>query len=518
MLSSLAANQSRADPEGLKRAYFNARATAGMLTYINENFLHAPSTDLSRDVVHFLINLMLAQATEIFMEKLVDEKKAAGLVARTANQVASMYNALVDEMKEHQGKGIFDRNWMSVLQCKQKYYASVAQFYKAKADDAAGKHGAALARYKLADDLGYEAKRFANNFNYNFVATASPTLPTDAGSSLVEICKAHSAACAEAKAQATKDNDLIYHDALPSEASLPAIEKLPPATPVTIQDVYGNPEVSKLIGPDMFARLIPLAVHESASVYSEEKAKLARGEVERVEISEAEIRGALEHMGFPAIVSRWRKLADGDDDEEDISLPGEIVRIANEVRDAGSTDAQVRKLEGERARFEHELQSLSASLDNESRECERARAKYNPNFTQSPSGPLTNHFRQTISQNLQALQSATNADQQIIGLWREIQPAIASLKGGPDGLQAQARDIAAGKNKQAEVPQGVSLLDLQDEEQVTQRLDAGEQEELRKGAKDAQERLDRLHKIRRERDDVLKDLKEKVSLLNSVLS
>lgn len=42
-----------------------------------------------------------------------------------------------------------------------------------------------------------------------------------------------------------------------------------------------DPEVS---GPDIFARLVPLSVHQAASLYSEEKAKIFRdicGSVDR---------------------------------------------------------------------------------------------------------------------------------------------------------------------------------------------------------------------------------------------
>jgi tyrosine-protein phosphatase non-receptor type 23 len=58
-LSSLASNQTRlaGNPDGLKRAYLSYRQAAGMLTYINENFLHAPSTDMSKDVVKCLTNV-----------------------------------------------------------------------------------------------------------------------------------------------------------------------------------------------------------------------------------------------------------------------------------------------------------------------------------------------------------------------------------------------------------------------------------------------------------------------------
>lgn len=345
-----------------------------MLTYINDNFLHAPSTDLSREVVHLLIGILMAQATEVFTEKLIEEKKAPGLVCRSANSGAGMYNALVEEMKEFQGKGVFDRNWLYVIQIKAKLYVSMAQYYRSTADSAAGKHGSALVRMKLADTAAQDASRQAVSFNYTFYAAATPTVPSDTATSLVEITKAHATLCQEAKDQAVKDNDLIYHDILPSEASLPAIEKLPAATPITIQEVYQNQEVSKLIGPDIFIKLVPLAVHESASVYSEEKAKLVRNEVERVDMSEGEIRAGLEHLGFPGILSVWRKLAEDDEDgEAEVDVSGSLRRLAEDVQRGGSIENLLRSLDTEREKCERELRELSGLLDTESRECERMR-------------------------------------------------------------------------------------------------------------------------------------------------
>ena len=114
--SAIAASQSRSDPEGQKRAFHFFRTCAGMLTYINENFLHAPSTDLSREVVKFLIHVILAQATEVFFEKCADEKKSHVLVSKIASQAGSMYTTLTEDVKEFMGKGIFDRNWITLLQ------------------------------------------------------------------------------------------------------------------------------------------------------------------------------------------------------------------------------------------------------------------------------------------------------------------------------------------------------------------------------------------------------------------
>lgn len=116
--SSIAAAQSRSDPEGLKRSFYYFRTCAGMLTYINENFLHAPSTDLSREVIKFLVSVILAQATEVFFEKCTSEKKGNALVSKIGAQAAYIYTSLTEEVKEFLGKGIFDRNWVTLIQVR----------------------------------------------------------------------------------------------------------------------------------------------------------------------------------------------------------------------------------------------------------------------------------------------------------------------------------------------------------------------------------------------------------------
>ena len=89
-------------------------------------------------------------------------------------------------------------------------------------------------------------------------------------------------------------------------------------------------------------------------------------------------------------------------------------------------------------------------------------------------------------------------------------------------LERVAKDVAAGRrqetpaNKKAE-DKGMSLLDLDDDEPAPVKtgsagdVDQGEKEQIGQALKEAREKLDRLGRVRGERDDVLKDLKEKVS-------
>ena len=116
VLSCHAANQNRSEDGGLKTAYHSFQASAGMFTYINENFLHAPSTDLSRDTVKTLIGIMLAQGQEVFLEKLIADDKKVGLLAKLASQAAFLYSQAVEGVQENVTRAIFEKVWLTLTQ------------------------------------------------------------------------------------------------------------------------------------------------------------------------------------------------------------------------------------------------------------------------------------------------------------------------------------------------------------------------------------------------------------------
>ena len=87
-----------------------------MFTYINENFLHAPSVDLSRDTVKTLIQLMLAQGQEVFLEKQIADGKKVGLLAKLASQAAYLFAQALEGVQENCQKAIFERTWLLVTQ------------------------------------------------------------------------------------------------------------------------------------------------------------------------------------------------------------------------------------------------------------------------------------------------------------------------------------------------------------------------------------------------------------------
>ncbi|KAI0767637.1 BRO1-like domain-containing protein [Fomes fomentarius] len=500
--SAIAASQNRADPEGLKRAFYYFRTTAGMLTYINDNFLHAPSTDLSREVIKFLVGLILAQATEVFLEKCTDEKKSNALVAKVAAQTAFMYTSLSEEVKEFMGKGIFDRNWVTVVQAKAKYFTSVSQYYRGLADSTAGKHGDALVRFTVAETTAKEANRTASSFASLFVTQMSPNLPPDAGPALQELTKAHLAMITDKKNEAQRENDLIYNAVLPSPETLPQIDKAAVATPITIQEVYASPDVQKVIGVDLFVRLIPLSVHESASVYSEEKAKLVRGEVENADNAEAEVKSTLESLGIKEGLVRFKAIAEGGVGGE-AELPVDVRRWKEDIavmEGRESVDSIMSELNRMKDTVRRELDGINRDLDTESRECEAMRVKYDHLWTQAPSASLTKTLRQDLKANLQALDAAAQSDQQVVNMWNPFRSEVQLLLSPEieEVFRASAQDGGAGSENLLDLDVGSELKDDEERAKIGQFVD------------EIEERFGRLNKIQHERKQVLKDLKDKV--------
>ncbi len=111
-LSCHAARQNLSEEFGLKTAYRDFQASAGMFTYINDNFLHAPSTDLSRETIKTLIQIMLAQGQEVVLEKQIlfpsdknetKERKemSARLLPKLASQASYLYSQAVEGIQKN---------------------------------------------------------------------------------------------------------------------------------------------------------------------------------------------------------------------------------------------------------------------------------------------------------------------------------------------------------------------------------------------------------------------------------
>jgi tyrosine-protein phosphatase non-receptor type 23 len=417
-------------------------------------------------------------------------------------------------------------------------------YHRYLADTSASQHGDALSRIGLAEILSKDANKLATVASSPYFLTStsssgptSGTLPVDAENAILELTASLSTLTAERKTEATRENDLIYNAIPTAPSALPPVEKLVVAAPIPIQEVYGTPDVQKVIGPDLFGRLIPLSVHKSASIYSEEKAKLIRGEVEKCEVADESLSAALSTLGLPTALQKWKEATRGygapnEQTGSDV-IPQEVYDWGEEMMDAGgiedieSAKSQLATL---RTSVGEALDSIGRDLEGESRECEAMRVcpllllsryavcslvltgtptdiipsqvKYEHLWTQDPSASFTRAFRADLKNHLEAYNAASSSDNQLVSLWESALPEARLVLSGIDDVE---RLFVEQERRGGSTSSQSTLLDLGAEEANEKVL-----VDIRNRVKELDEKLERLNKIVRERGEVIRDLKEKV--------
>ncbi|KAI1437575.1 BRO1-like domain-containing protein [Xylaria sp. CBS 124048] len=501
VLSCHAAAQSRSEETGLKMAYHSFQASAGMFTYINDNFLHAPSSDLSRDTVKTLISIMLAQAQEVFLEKQVADQKKVGMLAKLSSQAAYLYQQALEGVQDNVNSAIFEKVWLLFTQIKASLMSANAQYYQALADEDANSYGVAIARLTTAETLAKEANKLASGFPS--APSASSNLSTDTGPILVDITKRNLTTIQEKLRGLIKDNDYLYHQPVPVEASLVSVPKLPAAKPIPVNELYAGQDIQRITGPDLFAKIVPFSVTESASLYDEEKAKLVRAETERVDSANSEMAASLDYLRLP---NALQVLKGGID--QDI-VPDEDFRTwCDDVAGHENPISIFDTLSIDRDAIIALLDRCSKQLDMEESVCEKMRSKYEGEWTQQPSSRLTTTLRSNIRNYKEALDEAAKSDSQLYTDFRQNETNIEQMR-----QAAQLGEVDALFQNAVRQMRAKSSISNSPAAEQPNLLDADFDDEgpsVAEQIKRVEEILKKLNLVKRERNQVLKDLKEKI--------
>ena len=509
VLSCHAANQNRHEDVGLKTAYHSFQASAGMFTYINENFLHAPSTDLSRETVKTLINIMLAQGQEVFIEKQIVDGKKPGLLAKLAAQAAYLYAQAVEGVQDNVGRAIFERVWLLVTQIKQHHMASLAQYYQAVADYEANGYGQAIARMQASQVANKEATKMVNAMPGSMPSNSN--LSSETGSILTEMVKKQTSAIQEKLKEYLHDNDMIYHQNVPAEANLPSIPKLPAAKAIPVAELYQGQDIQRIIGPDIFQRIVPMSVTESASLYDEEKAKLIRAEGERCDIADDELATSLDYLKLPGSLN----ILKGGLDQESMGVDDEFRNWCAELSGHSPFQPTFEKLREDKQEIISTLDACQKQLDMEESVCEKMRSKYGAEWSQQPSSRLTSTLRTDARSYKNAVEEASTSDAQLYSTFRLHESDFDEMRSAGETDEAdvlyQRAMIKAGAGKKGSAVQspvpgfGGDEGNLLDDDFADDQLSVAAQIEK------VEELMRKLQLVKRERSQVLKDLKEKVS-------
>lgn len=509
VLSCHAAYQNRFDETGQKTAYHSFQAAAGMFTYINENFLHAPSTDLSRETVKTLIAIMLAQAQEVFLEKQIADGRKVALLAKLASQAASLHAQAAEGVQDNVTRGVFDKLWLHLTQVKASYSSSIAQYYQALADDDANSHGTAIARLQIAETEGQDAARIAVSFPST--VSAASDLSSESGSSLVEMTKKHLANVQERLAVCNKDNDFIYHQTVPAEAALSGIPKLQAAKAIPVSDLYQGQDIQRIIGPDIFQKIVPMSVTESASLYDEEKAKLVRAEAEKVETANGEMAASLDYLKLPGSLNVLKGGM-----EQETSVDEEFRTWCEELAGHEPFGSAFDQLQKEKSSVLSTLERCVKQLDMEESICEKMRSKYGGDWAQQPSSKLTSTLRSDILSYKGAVEEASGSDSQLLHTSRQYESDFDEMRSAGELDEAdvlyQRALLNAGANRgKSRNGIGSPMTPNREGNLLDDDFAEGGLSVMDQIAR-VEDLFQKLDLIKRDRTQVLKDLKEKVGI------
>uniref|UniRef100_A0A671U401 Programmed cell death 6 interacting protein n=1 Tax=Sparus aurata TaxID=8175 RepID=A0A671U401_SPAAU len=350
----------------------------GAFGHIKDTVLSAlnrePTMDISPETVGTLSLIMLAQAQEVIFLKATSDKMKDAVIAKLANQAADFYG---DAFKQCQYKDNLPKEVLPVLAAKHCIMQANAELHQSVLAKQKKRFGEEIARLQHAAEL---VRTVASRYDeYVSVKDLSDKIN-------------------RALTAAKKDNDFIYHDRVPEVKDLEHIGKaaLVRATAIT-------PPLSQKF-TDLFEKMVPMAVQQSMSIYSQRKAETVNRLVGTMREATNLCNGVLASLNLPAAL----------EDLSGDSIPQSIAEKARSIVQQGglqSVEQLIRDLPELLTRNREILDESLKMLDDEETTDNELRTKFNQRWNRTPSGDLYKPLRAEGTNFRNILDKAVQADQ-----------------------------------------------------------------------------------------------------------
>ncbi|XP_067274343.1 rhophilin-1 [Pseudorasbora parva] len=137
LYTQIGARQDRSTLTGIQSAIDAFQRAAGAFLYLQENFSHAPSLDMSGPALSMLVRLMVAQVQECVCEKVILMQDNGLYVllqaAQEAARVSDVYSLVLQAMSVPLLKDYVPFSWISMVQVKTHHFRALAHYYTAVA-------------------------------------------------------------------------------------------------------------------------------------------------------------------------------------------------------------------------------------------------------------------------------------------------------------------------------------------------------------------------------------------------
>ncbi|KAG7499878.1 programmed cell death 6-interacting protein isoform X1 [Solea senegalensis] len=406
LASQIASEQNLDNDEGLRTAAKYYQLASGAFGHIKDTVLSAlnrePTMDISPETVGTLSLIMLAQAQEVFFLKATSDRMKDAVIAKLANQAADFYGDAFKQYKDNLPKYFYFQEVMPVLAAKRCIMQANAELHQSAVAKQKKRFGEEIARLQHAAEL---AKTVASRYD-DYV-------------SVKDLSEKINRALTAAK----KDNDFIYHDRVPEVKDLETIGKAALVKATSI-----SPPLSQKF-TDLFEKMVPMAVQQSMSIYSQRKAETVNRLVGSLREATNLCNGVLASLNLPAAL----------EDLSGDSVPQSIAEKARSIVQQGglqSIEQLIKDLPELLTRNREILDESLKMLDDEETTDNELRAKFNQRWNRTPSGDLYKPLRAEGANFRNVLDKAVQADQVVRDRYGAHCDMIALLCKSEDELSA----------------------------------------------------------------------------------
>ncbi|KAK9449031.1 BRO1-like domain-containing protein [Limtongia smithiae] len=426
MYSLLASEENRATVDGLKRAAQYLQAAAGCFAHLKTAVVPEmklnPPEELAPATLDVLTSLMLAQAQECFWQKAVLDSLKNSIIARLASQVSTFYAAALTSTTRCNS---LRTEWINHITFKKLHFTAAMQ-YRAAADCLANrKYGEEIARLTAGLDACAKALSSAKG-------VAKP---------VIEDLKGLQTKLKSDLTRAERDNNLIYLEDVPAESALSAIKPavtVSAATPNDVSDAMAALQTDKY-GEPLFAKLVPFAAHQAASIYDDRRDTLVTQLVIRkLDTLTVQLHDVLARLGLPGALQAI---------EQPVSLPPTLLAHAEEIRARGGFDAMRESVEDVRSLYyvaSSICSNIAEALQAEQRDDDSLRQRYGTaSWRRAPSTEAAAKLHSQATAFANTLAQAAASDEHVRAKFREHEAIFRLLSSSVPGELENALPAAS---------------------------------------------------------------------------
>ncbi|WKX88571.1 hypothetical protein Q1695_008316 [Nippostrongylus brasiliensis] len=278
--ANVAVNETRESEDSIKNAFMHYQYAAWPLQHLRDklNASKYASVDFDKELLTFFVNVLLGQAQECLLEKSLIDHRSNLVVAKLAIHLRDRYQECLRHLEN---SNLCDyvssqkyKLWARTCAVKSEMYGCIAMIHMGCQADDDKKMGARYGYYKLANEHLTTIFKLAEKEDRDSMKASLSFLADVVGTKL---------------SNAKKENEFIYHERVPGNEELcKDLEGLCKVRPLSFDPL--DPSVG---GEDLFGGLLPPGVIKAVSEYEEEKARLKREILEKVNQKEDELNAFL---------------------------------------------------------------------------------------------------------------------------------------------------------------------------------------------------------------------------------